>query len=270
MKNIAITGANGFIGQAIVRQLKDKSGINVTVLDRGTHNLLNPDSLKSFLENQDVIIHLAGVNRGTNYELVQVNTLGMLSLLEAVVKYAPTARIIFASTFQVYLPQNLYGLSKRFAEELLVQYGLNHKVQGTILRLSNVYGPGCKPFYNSVIATFAYQIKQGKTLRINGDGSQERDYVYVDDVAEAFIRVALNKQEEQVEIIDVCSGKSTSINNILDTIRKVYPKRFEVVYNSSVKEKPWPTKGKNFERAKKLLGWEPKTTPKEGLKQVMK
>lgn len=270
MKKIAITGASGFIGQAVQKRLEKEAGFAVENLDKDKHSLLDPESLKSFVEGKDVIVHLAGRNKGTSNELVETNTLGTLSLLEAVLKYAPNARIVFASTFQVYLPQSFYGLSKKFAEELLEQYGLNHKVKSTILRLSNVYGPGGEPFYNSVVATFSHLIKTGEPLKINGDGSQERDYVYVEDVAEAIASAILSDQEETSEIIDICSGTSASLNEIIKTIEEVTDKKVEVVYNGAGKEVPWPTKDKNFEKAKKLLDWEPKVSLKEGLARVFK
>ena len=269
MKKVAITGASGFIGREVVKQLENTKGVVTSVLDRNTHSLEDSESLKSFVEDKDVIIHLAGVNRGTNSELLQVNTLGMLSLLDAVLKYSPTARVVFASTFQVYLHQSLYGLSKKFAEELMQQYGLNHRISGTVLRLSNVYGLGGKPFYNSVVATFAHQIKQGESLNIKGDGSAERDYVYVDDVADAFVKAALYDQKNQTEVVDICSGESTSLNQVLDIIRNVCDKKFEVIYNDAVQDKPWPTKDKNFKKAKELFGWEPKTSLKDGLFRVV-
>lgn len=270
MTKIAITGASGFIGQRVLKQLEKKEGVALRTLDRDKHNLLDQETLKDFVKGQDVIIHLAGVNRTTNYELIQTNTLGTLSILEAMVKYVPKARLVFASTFQVYLNQSLYGLSKKFAEELVKLYGLNHKLKSTILRLSNVYGPCGKPFYNSVVATLAHLIKQGEPLKINGDGSQERDYVYVEDVADAFVTSALSEQEEVTETLDICTDQSTSLNEIIETIREVSGKKVEVVYNEAAKDVPWPTKDKNFDKAKKFLGWEPKTTLKEGLSQIFK
>lgn len=266
---IAVTGASGFIGQAVVHHLV-KENVKITTFDKEKYNLLDSESLKDFVEDQEVIIHLAGVNRGTNYELVQVNTLGMLSLLEAVSKYAPAAKIVFASTFQVYLPQSLYGLSKRFAEDLLVLYALNRKVQSTILRLSNVYGPGAKPFYNSVITTFVHLIKNGEVLNVNGDGSSQRDFIYVDDVADAFAEAATHKQKDTVEIMDICSGESTSLNAVVNILKSLSEKPVEVKYNKDITDKPWPTKDKNFKKAKELLRWEPKTSLEEGLAQAMK
>ena len=271
MKKIGITGSTGFIGQAVQKRLEKESDFVVENFDKQKHSLFDPESLESFVEGKDVIIHLAGVNRGTNQELFQTNVLGTLSLLDAVVKYAPSARIIFASTFQVYLPHSLYGLSKKFAEELLTLYGTKNKIRSTILRLANVYGPGGKPFYNSVIATFSHQIKLGETLQINGDGSQERDYVYVADAAHAFLKAALCKQEELSEIIDICSGEHISLKKILKIIEGVSDKKINVVYNNeAVPEKPWPTRDKTYSKANELLGWEPKTTLEQGLTEVMK
>lgn len=267
--NIAITGASGFIGQAVAKLLELEKDVVLTKLDREKHSLSDAESLKSFVENQNVVLHLAGVNRGTNPELLNANTVGMLTLLDALKTFSPSTCIVFASTFQVYLPQSLYGLSKKFAEELLQQYSLNRGIKSMILRLSNVYGPGGKPFYNSVIATFAHQIKQGENIIINGDGSQERDYIYVDDVADAFVKAALYKQNNPTETMDICSGESTSLNTIIKIIQSVCGKHVEVVYNEALKENPWPTKDKDFSKAQELLDWKPTTSLKDGLAKLM-
>lgn len=266
---VAVTGASGFVGQAVLRILTTTDGIDLTKFDRSSHNLLDSESLKDFVESQDAIIHLAGVNRGTNRELFETNALGILGLLDAVVKFSPPTRVVFASSFQVYLPQSLYGLLKKFAEDLLVQYGLNHNIKSTILRLSNVYGPEGRPFYNSVVATFAHLIKEGQPLKINGDGSSERDYVYVEDIASAFIEAATYDQREVTKIIDICSGKQTTLNTVVEYLGKISGKKVEVEYNRNVVDNPWPTKDKNPSRAKEILGWEPETTLEEGLKKVM-
>lgn len=266
---VAITGGMGFLGQAVIRQLKAKK-ISYTAFDRKKHNLLNPQSLKYLVAGRDVIIHLAAINKGENLELVKVNTLGTLSLLEAAAQYAPNAKIIFSSTFQVYIEESLYGLSKKFAEDLILQYVKKTSLTGIIFRISNIYGPGGRPFYNSVIATLAHLIKNNEPLKINGDGSQKRDFVYVDDVADAIIKAISTKLKNPLEIIDICSGKETSINKILEIIRKASGKKIKVEYNREAREKPWPTRGKNFKQASRLLGWKPITLLAKGLNSVMK
>lgn len=269
MKKIAVTGADGFIGGFVVKRLKDIN-VRLKLFDIKRYNLLDSESLKNFVKDQDVIIHLAGVNRGTNEELFKINTLGVLSLLDAVTKYSPETRIVFASTFQVYLFNSLYGLSKKFAEELLIHHSLNHKVQTTILRLSNVYGPGGKPFYNSVIATFSYLIKTSQPITVNGDGSQKRDFIYVDDVVEAIVKAVSHASKKSLEIIDICSGKEVALKRVLKILKDVSGKNFEIVYNKAVKEKPWPTSNKNYKLAKKLIDWAPTTSLEKGLAAVMK
>lgn len=266
---VAITGASGFLGRAVIERLETKK-IPHIAFDRKKHDLLNPKSLKKLVSGKDVIIHLAAVNKGENLELVKVNTLGTLSLLEAAAQYAPNAKIIFSSTFQVYLEESLYGLSKKFAEDLISQYIKKTSLTGMILRISNIYGPGGRPFYNSVIATLAHLIKNDEPLKINGDGSQKRDFVYVDDVADAITRAIGAKLKNPLEIIDICSGKETSINEVLGIITRVSGKKIKVEYNKGVKEKPWPTRGKNSDRALRLLVWKPTTSVIKGLGAVMK
>lgn len=266
---VAITGATGFLGRAVTEKFEAKR-IPYAVLDRKKHNLLNPRSLKSLISSKDTIIHLAAVNRGENTELVKINTLGTLSLLEAAAQYTPHAKIIFSSTFQVYIKESLYGLSKKFAEDLISQYIKKTSLAGIILRISNIYGPGGKPFYNSVIATLAHLIKSGEPLKINGNGSQKRDFVHVNDVADAIIKAGSVKLKNPLEIIDICSGKEISINGILEVMQRASGKKVKVEYNKEIKEKPWPTRDKNFKQASRLLGWKPITSLEEGLNSVIK
>ena len=200
---IAVIGAEGFLGSAIIRKLRAQK-IPFDTFDFKKHNLLKPTSLKGLLTDKDVIIHLAALNRGENIELCKVNIMGTLSLLEAANKYAPNSKVIFASSFQVYLNDSIYGLTKKTGEDLILSYAKKTKIKGIILRLSNIYGPGGRPFYNSVIATFVHLIKTGQTLKINGDGSAKRDFIYVDDVAKAFIKAAIT-DVKKTEIIDICS-----------------------------------------------------------------
>lgn len=266
---VAITGGDGFLGSVVVRKLKSQN-IDCTLFNFKKHNLLDPAHLKSFVSGKDIIIHLAAINRGENIELFKVNALGTLNLLEAASRYSPQSRIIFSSTFQVYLNSGLYGLSKKVAEDLIAEYTKKTSLKGTVFRISNIYGPGGKPFYNSVIATFAHLIKEGKPININGNGSQKRDFIYVDDVAEAIVKAVLQKNQKSFEIVDICRGRETTLKEILRILKIVSCKKFEIMYNKTVKEKPWPTSGKNYKIAKSLLNWKPTTSLKEGLTAVIK
>lgn len=265
---IAITGSEGFLGNAITKKLRAQK-IPFDSFDFKKHNLFKPESLKSLVLGKDIIIHLAAINRGDDTELIKVNVLGTLNLLSAMSKYSPNSRIILSSSFQVYLKSGLYGLSKKTDEDLIEEYTKKTGLKGMVLRISNIYGPNGKPFYNSVIATFAYLIKNNKPVTINGDGSAKRDFIYVDDVAEAFIGAALKKLKKPFEIMDICSGKAVSLNRVLKILKMASGKNFKVMYNANVKEKAWPTNRKNFKKAKSLLNWKPTTSLEEGLKSVL-
>lgn len=266
---IAITGAEGFLGTALTKKLKSKK-ISFSVFNFKKHNLFEVDSLKSLVYGKNVIIHLAAINRGDNIELIKTNILGTLCLLEAITKYAPGAKIIFASSFQVYLNEGLYGLSKKSGEDLIIDYAKKGYIKAMILRFSNLYGPFGKPFYNSVIATFTHLIKNNQSLRINGDGSSKRDYIYIDDAVDGIIKAAQKKINKNFEIIDICSGKETSLKEIIKILEKVSRKKVEVVYNTKAMDKPWPTGTKNAKLAKSLLNWQPTTPIEKGLVVTMR
>lgn len=266
--NIAITGSSGFLGSYLVESCKDRK-IPYTEFNKKKHNLLNPVSLKNLVKGADAVIHLAAVNRGTNLELVQVNTLGTLSVLEAILRYSPNTKLIFASSFQVYLEDSLYGKSKMFAEKLIEYYSQKFGVKALILRISNIYGPGGKPFYNSVISTFAYLIKKHQPITINGRGLQKRDFIYVGDVTDALIRGASKKQKKPIDIIDICYGHETSLRELVKLFQRVFPKKVKVVYNTRVEETSWNIPRKTYKKASKLLGWKPKVSLEEGIKKVI-
>lgn len=90
------------------------------------------------------------------------------------------AKISEASALQ---PESVYGVSKKSVEDLIRISGL----PSTILRLANVYGLGCRPEYNSVVATLCQRAKKKLPLKINGQGKQNRDFIYIDDVVRAFV-----------------------------------------------------------------------------------
>lgn len=281
--NIAVTGAGGFIGSHLLQELKRKD-FSITIFDHQKHSLFKPKILKKFVEDKDIIFHLAGANRDINSNLVKVNTLGTLGLLEAIREYgSPGLKLFFTSSFQVYPqltqkklidencklePISVYGFSKKFAEELIEFYSLNYGLKSIIFRLSNVYGPGCRPFYNSVIATFSHQIANEEELVVSGTGKQVRDFVYVKDVVSAYLK-AIDFNPQPVEIFNICSGTPTSLNKIINTLEEVSPKKIKVEYNRFKQEKLTYTLGDN-KMAKKILGWQPETSMKKGLSETLK
>lgn len=266
--NIAITGSSGFLGKHLLMRLNKDQKLKVDLWNKKKMDLFNPETLKNFLQKKDTVVHLAGANKNeSTKDIVKVNILGTKKLLEGISRYCPGARLIFASSFQVY-DENVFGISKLVAEELIrdyVFYGLIK--EALILRFSNIYGPGCLPFHNSVLSTFAYLIKNGKEIVINGNGKQSRDFLFIDDAVRAIEETINLDIKSSFEIFDVCSGRLISINQIVKILGRFSDKKVIIRYNEQNQE----TKviGGMHKDAETLPSWQPSVALDEGLKKLM-
>lgn len=277
---IGITGAYGFMGSHLYEYMKNICVCEV--FDRQKYNLFDIESMKKFVENKDFIFHLAGANRASNEELLKVNALGTLNLLEAIRKYSHAeTKIVFASSLQVYgltqnliylnendipEPNNIYGLSKKFAEEIINKYNEYYGIKGLIFRISNVYGEGCRPHYNSAIATFIDLIQKKKKIIINGTGEQARDFIYVSDVVNAFSK-SLKYHFKYTETLNICTGKPVSINEVLSTLKEVTDMIPKVEYKETDEQVNYIIG--NPSKAIKVLGYKTKISFGEGLTKMI-
>ncbi len=179
---ILITGSNGFIARNLIMELKNKGYRELLLVNRETSEEL----LYRYALECDTVIHLAGVNRPEREEEYYFgNVTFTKKLISYLSKNTKKLHIIFASSIQAG-KENLYGISKRTAEELFDTFASNYDVRLSIYRLPNVFGKWCKPNYNSVVATFCYNIVRGKEIRID-DPNAEIELVYIDDVIRAWI-----------------------------------------------------------------------------------
>lgn len=275
--NIGITGVNGFLGSK-VKELLSKNHL-CEGFDKGDnkYSLYDINSLIMFVKNKEIIIHIAGANRDTNEELLRINVLGTLCLMEAIRLSGNKAiKVILSSSFQVYPmqknkalikeiapnPESAYGISKMLAEDIILRYSQIYGINAIIFRISNIYGPKCKPYYNSVIATLIDTALEGKTLSISSK-NEGRDFIFVGDVAEAFEK-AIHCQEKR-EIFNICSGQLILLEQVAETIRRHINKGIKVEYGN-VEPKGFIA-GSN-EKAKMLLGFNPKTGFNEGIKKT--
>lgn len=263
--NVAITGANGFIGTELIRELKERK-ISYEALNRQKHDLFNMESLKDFVSNKDIIVHLAGVNKdGSLEDILKVNILGTKTLLDAIITYNKNVKLIFASSFGIYQEHEIFGLSKKIAEELINKYTSKHGFKSIILRYSNIYGLGARPFANSAITTFVHLAKEGKPIAFHGDGAQTRDYLYIDDAIQALL-ASFEINSQKTETYNVCSGTATSLNElvkIIGTVSKkpVLIKKVKSIRTQQVKKHPI--------KLRLLPNWNPEISLKKGLKIVM-
>lgn len=181
---ILITGSNGFIGKNLMLKLSELKKYDVCEFVRDD----SFDLLNELISKADVIIHLAGENRPKcieAFETVNVNL--TQSICELIRKSNKKIPIILASSIQADR-DNPYGRSKLEAERVVQKFASETGNPAYIYRLPNVFGKWCKPNYNSVVATYCYNIAHNLPITIN-DATITLKLVYIDDVVDEFIRV---------------------------------------------------------------------------------
>ena len=185
---VLITGANGFVGKNLQLHLAERKDVQVVCFTRAD----DAARLPALLQGVDFVFHLAGVNRPQDpQEFVSGNVDLTQALCRAVgaeaVATGKPIPIVYTSSAQAGR-DNLYGQSKRGAEEALLAVARSHQVPVHIFRLSNVFGKWCKPNYNSAVATFCHNIARSLPIQVN-DPAAPVTLVYVDDVIERFVQL---------------------------------------------------------------------------------
>ncbi|OBZ34823.1 NAD-dependent epimerase/dehydratase family protein [Methanohalophilus sp. DAL1] len=166
---IGITGANGFIGKHLTDALEDP------IIFHGDLN--ETDDVRKFVLDCDRIYHLAGKNRADTGEILKNNVVSTANLILSMKLENKYPELIFASSQQIiWNADSEYGFTKALEEEIVKKAN-----RWCIYRIPNVYGPDGKPFYNSVVATFCYQISNGEKVTIN-DPNAQREFIYIDDL----------------------------------------------------------------------------------------
>jgi UDP-2-acetamido-2,6-beta-L-arabino-hexul-4-ose reductase len=185
---VLITGANGFVGRNLQLRLRERKDVQVLCYTRDQH----VGQLAELLEGVNFVFHLAGVNRPQDLrEFASGNADFTRGLCQAVVGAARQAGkpipILYTSSTQALL-DNPYGRSKLEAEDALTATGRDPLVPVHVFRLPNVFGKWCKPNYNSVVATFCYNISRDLPILVN-DPQAALTLVYIDDVIERFVQI---------------------------------------------------------------------------------
>jgi UDP-2-acetamido-2,6-beta-L-arabino-hexul-4-ose reductase len=199
MKRIGITGQSGFIGSHLYNTIclsKDK--FSLVFFNKIAFKCNN--EIDQFVSKCDVIVHLAGINRHVNqYELYQENLNLTEALISSLNRTKRKPHIIFSSSTQENR-ENLYGNSKKHAREILHKWASEVKAAFTGLIIPNVYGPFCKPNYNSVVATFCNQLINDISPKIDIDA--HLNLIYIGDLVSKIIQIIDKKIESPYYVIE--------------------------------------------------------------------
>jgi UDP-2-acetamido-2,6-beta-L-arabino-hexul-4-ose reductase len=208
-----VTGSAGFIGQRVADLLRLEGHEVLGYEVNDSRQLLGERAAKA-----DFIFHFAGVNRPSNpADFETVNAKLTEELCGLVGQSGNKAVVILASSSQAQL-DNPYGVSKRNAE-LAVENFAARGGKAAIFRLTNVFGPGCRPNYNSVVATFAYNTAHDLPLEINDPG-RELILVYVHDVARAMVDVMKSPPSPGApEYREVSPVARTTLSGLAETFK---------------------------------------------------
>lgn len=299
---IAMLGGNGFIGSAVTDNLLS-AGHEITALKRpGTAlyrkftsgeciswiigDVRSSSDVRHAIEGADVVMHLVSTtipknsNEDPVYD-VSTNLTATLRLLQTMAD-ADVRRIVFISSGGTvygppqYLPMDerhptnpcvSYGIVKLAIEKYLLMFQEQRKIKATILRVSNPYGERQRiENAQGVVCTFLKRAMQGLPLEIWGDGNVVRDYLYVGDVADAFVRAVEYDGPESV--FNISSGTGLSLNDLVATLEQVLNSHIKRVYRPG-RNIDVPVNVLDSQLAKRELSWAPRMSFLEGVAKTI-
>lgn len=218
--NVLVTGSNGFIGKNLVAWLSQRP--DTTLLQFDVEN--TRAELDAYLAQADFVFHLAGVNRPRDESEFRAGNVDLTAHICArLVELGRATPLLLSSSIQAEL-DNPYGISKRQAEESVARYAEQSGARVIIYRLPGVFGKWCRPNYNSVVATFCYNIAHDLPITIS-DPAREVSLVYIDDVLASFIAEvsepssSVLRPSSSVEYRQVAPMYCITLGKLADTIR---------------------------------------------------
>jgi UDP-glucose 4-epimerase len=306
---ILVTGGLGFIGLNLSQRLLELGG-DVTLLDNFVPSELtgilaerhgrlktvvadirDEDKVERVVRDQEIMFNLAGKsgaadsNKAPALDL-DINCRGHLTLLDACRRVNPAMTVIFPSSRLVYgkprylpvdeehplAPESIYAAHKLAAENYHLIYGRLYGLKSTVLRISNPYGPmqaGDARVYG-IANTFMCNAARGGTISLFGDGAQRRDYIYIDDLVDAFLKAAASETARDM-IYNVGDGRSVSLRELAELSVRIAG-RGDIVHV------PWPADYQAIESGDYVtngclihdqLGWRPTTSLEDGIGQTV-
>ena len=306
-KNVVITGSNGYIASSIIPILKSVKAkiICLSRRDIGDDNdieyligdIADSQTWHALIEKADIILHLAGNTsiysaKDDPQKSIDSSILPILHIINAAKNLNRVPKIIFASTASIYgtspsLPASedqkediitVYDLHKSFAEKHLQIASYEGLVDSVSLRLANVYGPSTTLALSNdrgILNKITNLALSGEPITVFGDGNYLRDYVYIDDVALAFLEAGrVNNISGQ--IFNIGSGKGTLLKDAFSYIAKLVDSKIDK--KSEIIFQDWPELADKIERRNfyadisrfvACSDWTPSVTFEEGAKRTV-
>jgi dTDP-glucose 4,6-dehydratase len=295
---VLITGVAGFIGSHLADYLLEK-GYSVIGMD----NLLTGDTANiSHIYNKDFlfikhdvtqfiyvdkpvryILHLASPASPFDYHNYPIQTLkvGSLGTHKALgLAKDHKATFVLTSTSEVYGdplvhpqseeywgnvnpigPRGVYDEAKRFAEAMTMAYHYSHKIDTKIARIFNTYGPRMRVSDGRAIPNFISQALRNEPITVFGDGSQTRSFAYISDIVDGIYRLMISDFNQP---INLGNPHEMTIRQMAETVVRMTGSKSEIINRPLPVDDP-KVRQPNIERAKKILGWSPKTELHDGL-----
>jgi len=299
LKNVLVTGGAGFIGSHLVDRLikEDHKVVVIDNLSSGRKENLNKkakfykidirDSKISQIfkkEKIEIVFHLAaqpivGTAYGNPFETIETNVMGTVNLLETCRLYGKLKSIVAVSSDKAYgksknLPytegsplkgDHPYDVSKAAADLIAQTYAKTYNLPVAITRFSNVFGPGDINF-NRIVPGIFESIIKNKVLLVRSDGKMIREYTYVEDIVNGCIKLAQNIDKIKGEAFNFGSKNIFSVIEVIKKIEEIL--NVKVNYKIlNIAKNEIPKQYLDWTKAKKILGWQPKTSFEQGIKE---
>lgn len=281
---ILITGVNGFIGKHLFKKLIEH-GHKVSGLGRNNRGVLNKELVEKAVQGVDVAIHLAALTShkdivDNKFETLETNLEGTKNVLEAFTKSKKAKKFFYASTGKVYgkivrlpiseehptNPLNILGKSKLITENLIDFYADNNK-EFVIFRIFQIYGSGQSE--NFLVPTIFKQLNRSNKI-VLGDIKAKRDYIYIDDVINAFILAIEGKNSKGLSIFNICCGESYSAIEIVKKIGKIRDIKINIKTDPArFRHDEMDDEYGSYAKAKKTFEWQPTINLEQGLRKMM-
>lgn len=265
-----------------ISDIRDQVEVNIS-------DVRDPFAMAYLIKGKEYLFNLAGQTSHMDsmidpYSDLNINAAAQLSILEACRKHNPVVKIVFASTRQLYgkpeylpvdeahpiCPVDVNGINKMAGEWYHILYNNVYRIRATALRLTNTYGPGMriKDARQTFLGIWIRNLVQGKPILVFGDGTQLRDFNYVDDVVDAML-LAASHEEANGQIFNLGSEEIINLKDLASMLVKMPPLgKYQLV--------PFPDERKaidigdyysDFKKINRVLGWLPHTSLRDGLRK---